>query len=585
MRFPAVTINTSGSVLSKVIVESIGGNLQDFENVVVVAKSNADYDTVTEGEAACSTSDLLAIMPGVYNENVTLDEQFVTMLGFGGAKDSGIVQLGGEDDTGPILDLDNDVNVVWMHITRTLSGGAGDFIGIDASGAFHTHLQQCYINMDGAATGRDVTGVKMRGDGTIESTIVQCRIFMSNESSGEAVDLCGGGVDIEGCEIEGDVVCSAATTTRIRSTRIDGDLTGVAGADLYLQDVHVTGTISGWDNVYIEGADSDPGANARVLATDSDGLLTLHEFKVTDSATNKPEIEIENTNDDANPAALLFIKDSSSPADGDWLGAIDFYGNDDGDNQTRFVTIGGKSADVTDGGEGGELIFKIWMDDTQRELLRLSGYNGSIDEGEVVINDDAQDVDTRIEAVGEANALFVRGSDGKVGFGTNSPDASVEVYNSSNVVFRIDSGLTTLNNGVSRFELNSDGSQAAANRKNFAMVNVTPSAAGGDNRLAFQSRTDAGGFSDNLLSILYSGRVGIGTISPSGQVSIDQSDSSGAIPVLELDQADDSEEFINFISSVGDGDPVDTVNAVGSAYARLRVAVNGTFKYIQLYNA
>jgi hypothetical protein len=412
---PAITLDENGAALiNATVTDGGGGGLGDYENVVVVAKSGADYSTVSTGEAACSTSDLLAIMPGVYNENVTLDVQFVTMLGFGGAKDSGIVQLGGDDDVGPILDLDNDVNVVWMHITRTLSGGAGDFIGIDASGAFHTHLQQCYIDLDGAATGRDVTGVKMRGDGTIESTIVQCRIFMSNESSGEAVDLCGGGVDIEGCEIDGDVVCSAATTTRIRSTRIDGDLTGVAGADLYLQDVHVTGTISGWDNVYIEGADSDPGANARVLATDADGLLTLHEFKVTDSATNKPEVEIENTNDDANPAALLFIKDSASPADGDWLGAIDFYGNDDGDNQVRFVTIGGKSADVTDGGEGGELVFNVWMDDNQRELLRLSGYNGSVNQGEVVINDDSQDVDLRWESDGDAYGLFCEASSGKI---------------------------------------------------------------------------------------------------------------------------------------------------------------------------
>lgn len=61
---------------------------------------------------------------------------------------------------------------------------------------------------------------------------------------------------------------------------------------------------------------------------------------------------------------------------------------------------------------------------------------------------------------------------------------------------------------------------------------------------------------------------------------------TGADTVLELDQSDASEEYINFISdAVTANYPVDTATAVGTAYARLRVAVNGTFKYIQLYNA
>jgi hypothetical protein len=54
------------------------------------------------------------------------------------------------------------------------------------------------------------------------------------------------------------------------------------------------------------------------------------------------------------------------------------------------------------------------MDDTQRELLRLSGYNGSIDEGEVVINDDAQDVDLRWESSADAYGLFCEASSGKI---------------------------------------------------------------------------------------------------------------------------------------------------------------------------
>lgn len=80
------------------------------------------------------------------------------------------------------------------------------------------------------------------------------------------------------------------------------------------------------------------------------------------------------------------------------------------------------------------------------------------------------------------------------------------------------------------------------------------------------------------------GTVGIGTTSIGGVCTIDQPSTTAAIPVLELDQADLSEEFINFISTIGAGYAIDTA-AVGTYYGKVRVAVNGTFKYVALYNS
>jgi hypothetical protein len=48
-------------------------------------------------------------------------------------------------------------------------------------------------------------------------------------------------------------------------------------------------------------------------------------------------------------------------------------------------------------------------------------------DGAVTINDTGADVDFRVEGSGEANALFVQGSDGNVGIGTDSPDFQLEV--------------------------------------------------------------------------------------------------------------------------------------------------------------
>jgi len=65
---------------------------------------------------------------------------------------------------------------------------------------------------------------------------------------------------------------------------------------------------------------------------------------------------------------------------------------------------------------------------------------------------------------------------------------------------------------------------------------------------------------------------------------VDQASTTAAVPVLILDQADLSEEFIEFDSTVAAGNPIDTA-AVGTYYGKVRVSVNGTFKYMALYNS
>lgn len=84
------------------------------------------------------------------------------------------------------------------------------------------------------------------------------------------------------------------------------------------------------------------------------------------------------------------------------------------------------------------------------------------------------------------------------------------------------------------------------------------------------------------------GVVGIGvtdSVTPTAQLHVDQGSTTGAIPVLQLDQADTSDEFIEFTANVGAGNPIDTA-ALGSYYGKVRVSVTGVgYKYIPLYNS
>lgn len=212
---------------------------------------------------------------------------------------------------------------------------------------------------------------------------------------------------------------------------------------------------------------------------------------ITSSTSAHPYLRLTGTNADPLAPVIEFYKDSASPADNDDLGEVDFYGGTSTSAKERYACIIGESLDVTNGDTSGGLCFQVVMDATERNILELKGYNGSVNEGEVIINEAGQDVDVRIEASGVANALFVRGSDGQIGVNTNSP---------------------------------------------------------------------------------------------AGQMTIDQSSTTAAIPVLELDQADLSEEFINFITTVGAGNPIDTA-ALGAYYGKARVSVNGAPKYVALYDS
>ena len=73
------------------------------------------------------------------------------------------------------------------------------------------------------------------------------------------------------------------------------------------------------------------------------------------------------------------------------------------------------------------------------------------------------------------------------------------------------------------------------------------------------------------------------TVGASGTTSIAQSSTTAAVPTLLLTQPDLSEEFIEFSGTVAAGNPIDTA-ALGSYYGKVRVSVNGTFKWLALYN-
>lgn len=84
---------------------------------------------------------------------------------------------------------------------------------------------------------------------------------------------------------------------------------------------------------------------------------------------------------------------------------------------------------------------------------------------------------------------------------------------------------------------------------------------------------------------LTGGSVGIGTSSPDAKLEV-QVNSGGAINAIEVTQEDTNRAFINFVSTdvASSGTHLVNTAAVGTYYGKIKVAVNGTYYFIPVYN-
>jgi len=90
-----------------------------------------------------------------------------------------------------------------------------------------------------------------------------------------------------------------------------------------------------------------------------------------------------------------------------------------------------------------------------------------------------------------------------------------------------------------------------------------------------------------LMTILGDANVGIGIVTPTGQLHIDQSSASGAKPVLRLNQTDIDDTFVDFVgTSAADGTrsiSSDTTED-GAKFGAYRVEINGVTKWVRVYD-
>ena len=160
--------------------------------------------------------------------------------------------------------------------------------------------------------------------------------------------------------------------------------------------------VDGSDNHVNIGTSTDYGGVLNVLSTDTNDTLTIVS---TDNGSS------------AGPDLVLF-RDSSTPADNDFMGTISFRGDDSNGNVSTYAQILSRALDVTSASEDGQLLFVIDKDGTL-----VSGLN--VGSSEVVVNEDSVDIDFRVESNNNANMIFVDGGNDHVNIGTSTDHGGV----------------------------------------------------------------------------------------------------------------------------------------------------------------
>jgi hypothetical protein len=115
----------------------------------------------------------------------------------------------------------------------------------------------------------------------------------------------------------------------------------------------------------------------------------------SDSTTN---LRIRNTNAGSSSPALIFDKASSSPADADVIGQLNFVGNDDAGGANVFAQINVKADDVSNGSEDGSIVFGHAKGGTFVDQMLLTN-------GRLQINNNNDDYNLVVYA-GDSNAFF-----------------------------------------------------------------------------------------------------------------------------------------------------------------------------------
>ncbi len=238
----------------------------------------------------------------------------------------------------------------------------------------------------------------------------------------------------------GDEQVTLAKMANIADDTMLGNISGSAAAPaaMSIANVHtligeatgsITGLMSTAHHDKLDGITASAvSAEEAIAAVEGEGTLDLTGVvKITTSGTDEV-LRLESTDSDGAVAPVMtFKRTSTTPADGDNIGIIQFLGTnsdqDDGagtEAEHQFADIYARMNDITATEEDGEIYFRTLSGGALKRRLDINALG-------VVFNEESLDMNFRVESNGNANMLTVDGGTNRVGIGVLSPTATLDV--------------------------------------------------------------------------------------------------------------------------------------------------------------
>ena len=220
-------------------------------------------------------------------------------------------------------------------------------------------------------------------------------------------------------ESDGSVVVRPANTIKFN----EADFTVAKSGNEATISIDSTGAGAALPSTQVGFGDSSNLLTGSTKLTWND--TTNSELLTVTGSNSSNQVRIINTADTANSAPdIKFYHDrgAGNATNGDYLAHIYFTGRNSVDAETVYYQQYGRAKTVTDGAEDGQVFNELMLGGTLRDFFRMEAVSGS---GYVVFNEDAQNIDFRIETSGNQNTLKVDGGNDNVGIG-GVPDSGVE---------------------------------------------------------------------------------------------------------------------------------------------------------------
>ena len=281
-----------------------------------------------------------------------------------------------------------------------------------------------------ADTFQGFTTDKFTGDGTANKTFTLTKEPFSEDTILVTID----GVVQEPTDdftVSGTtltLVGTAANNSEINVTHMGGplpiggaselDLNGASDKLVLDADGDTTISADTDDQIDFKAGGTDIMSLTATTATINDGL-TVSVSDESDALT------VVSTDTGANNAPFLkMYRNSSSPADNDYVGLIKYVMRNDNNEDFISAQHYAYTQDVSDGTEDGGFALDVMKAGTVESILTATA-------SEICFNNGSKDIDFRVESDGATHMLFVDASTNRVGIGTSSPSATLDVTDPS----------------------------------------------------------------------------------------------------------------------------------------------------------